>query len=238
MIHSGCLICARWPGPSICEECVSTFLQKRPRCTTCATEISTPHSQRCGQCVQQSPPLSTCLAAVDYAYPWSGLIAQMKFSDETGLARSLGSLLSSTPGLPELLTRCDRVTPIPLSAQRLRERGYNQAHLLARALDRKITHHLLQRIRQGSPQSTSTLAQRATNVRHAFMVPPQSVIPLKGQRVLLVDDVMTTGATLFEAAHTLLRAGAAQVSAVVLARTPAHEQRTLRSHVPHRSGQP
>lgn len=118
--------------------------------------------------------------------------------------------------------RCTLTLPIPLSRQRLQDRGYNQALLLARALDcPALQPHYLERRHDTAAQARQGRAKRLRNMRHAFSVPLQHHPALAGHTVLLVDDVMTTGATLHAAAHALLAAGAAQVNAVALARTPA-----------------
>ena len=128
------------------------------------------------------------------------------------------------------VTRCladlepeDWVLPLPLSAQRLQTRGFNQSWLLAR----NLAHHtvarpdaqLLLRIRDTRPQSQLLREERLTNVKGAFMVDPLRANQIVGRHVVLVDDVMTSGASLYAAARALNNAGAAQVSALVLART-------------------
>ena len=108
---------------------------------------------------------------------------------------------------------------MPLSAERLRARGYNQALVLAQALDAaKVAPTLLLRVRDTPSQRTCTRAERLRNVRHAFAVAPLQAERLRGQRVLLLDDVMTSGATLNAAASALRAAGAAHITALVLAR--------------------
>ena len=111
--------------------------------------------------------------------------------------------------------------PVPLSPERLRQRGYNQALLLARALGHPQVHaRMLLRVRDTEAQSHLARAERLRNLRGAFVPDPLRAAQLAGKRVLLVDDVMTTGATLHAAAAPLRDAGALQVCALVLARTP------------------
>lgn len=124
----------------------------------------------------------------------------------------------------DTLQACDRVLPIPLSRERLAERGYNQSWLLARRLSpEKADHQLLLRVRHTPPQRTLPRSERLTNLQGAFAVEPLGAKRLRGQKLLLIDDVMTSGASLHAAAQVLMQAGAAQVSALVLARTGAGE---------------
>ena len=129
-------------------------------------------------------------------------------------------LLRSAPWVEPALDAADFVLPMPLSRQRLAERGFNQSLLLARALaPGRVDAGLLLRTRHTPPQSALERAERLRNVRGAFAVEPLRAREVAGRQVLLVDDVMTSGASLHAAAEVLLAAGAAAVSAVVLART-------------------
>lgn len=128
-------------------------------------------------------------------------------------------MLLAAPGASELLDQADCVLPIPSSTKRLAERGYNPALLIARAVAPRHCHaDWLQRPMDHPPQRSLKRAERLHNVRGAFAPNAKRALGLNGKRVLLVDDVMTTGATLHEAARVLHRAGAATVSALVLAR--------------------
>jgi ComF family protein len=170
--------------------------------------------------LRHAPPLTRCLAAVDYAYPWDELIARFKFRDETAWASTFARIMHQNSGIAQAVQEADQVLAVPLSRQRLQERGYNQAALLGRALaPTKPGATVLLRIQHSPPQRLGSRTQRLQQVRHAFMVEPGQAGQLAGQRVLLIDDVMTSGATLFEAARTLLQAGARQVDAAVFART-------------------
>ena len=124
----------------------------------------------------------------------------------------------------DILDEADRLLPIPLSRQRLAERGYNQSWLLARRLaPDKADASLLLRIRHTPAQRTLPRAERLTNLKGAFALEPLRAHEVRGQRLLLVDDVMTSGASLHTAASVLLEAGAQQVNALVLARTGVDE---------------
>jgi ComF family protein len=198
---------------------VTRFAQPRPRCATCALPVPQGLAQ-CGACVKSAPPLDRCLAAVSYAYPWSGCITRFKFQQSPGWAGTLAMLLRSSPWVEPALEQADRVVPVPLSAQRLRERGFNQALELARCLaPRKTDARLLLRIRHTLAQSELLRADRLRNVAGAFAVEPLRAEELRGRRVVLVDDVMTSGASLFAAAAALRQAGAAHITGLVVART-------------------
>ncbi len=222
-LPSQCRVCHSWPTQPVCEACVGQFAQPQPRCLTCALPLPTQphdHPRHCGACLKNPPPLDRCLAAVSYAYPWSTLIAHYKFHAEPGLVRSFATLLRATPWVEPALDEADIVLPLPLSAQKLTARGYNQALVLARQLEpRKTRADVLLRLQDTPAQHTLQRAERLTALNHAFAVEPLLTETLRGKRVLLVDDVMTTGASLFTAARVLKAAGAGQVTGLVIART-------------------
>jgi ComF family protein len=166
--------------------------------------------------------LDLCLTATAYAWPWVELIARYKFQQQAGWAAPLATLMMSTPWAEDMLDAADWVLPIPLSPQRLAERGYNQSWLLARQLSpHKADKHLLLRTRDTPSQRTLPRAERLANLVGAFAVEPLRATELHGKKVVLVDDVMTSGASLHTAARVLRETGAAQVSALVLSRTEA-----------------
>ena len=176
----------------------------------------------CGACLLEPPPVDRCVAALPYAWPWAGCITQFKFHGDPGLAAPLGALLRSAPGVNAVWADADLVIPLPLSDERLAERGYNPAQLLAQhatPAGLPLRPDLLLRTRHTVPQHELPRAERLRNVRGAYAVDPLRTRELKGRRVVLVDDVMTTGASLYEAARTVRSAGASQVAALALART-------------------
>lgn len=221
-IPSQCAVCRAWPAQRVCEECVRRFARPVPRCRRCAIHVLS-GQPICGPCLLHPPTLSSCHAALDYAFPWSACIADFKFHDDPSWAGMLGQLMMQAPGVAEAVQQADWILPIPLSRHRLRERGYNQAALLARQLARdRLQLDLLWRVQDTAAQASLTRAQRLRNLRHSFAVNPGHLGLLKDRRVLLIDDVMTTGATLHTAAQVLRQAGGArEVHACVLARTPA-----------------
>jgi len=218
-LPSQCAVCRAWPAHPVCETCAGRFAQPVPRCRTCALPL--PAGQmHCGACLRQPPPLDACFAAVAYAWPWTEGLARFKFHQDTGWARPLATLLRGTPWVEPALEQADRVLPMPLSRQRLAERGYNQALLLARVLaPEKTDATLLLRTRDTPPQRTLARAERLRSVHQAFAVEPLRAATLRGRRVVLVDDVMTSGASLHAAATALREAGAGHITALVVART-------------------
>jgi len=219
-IPSQCAVCRAWPSQTLCGACIARFAQPSHRCSTCALAIPDGVTQ-CGGCLRQPPPLDACFAAVHYAYPWSMCIAQFKFQQQPGWAAALAGLLRHSPWVEPALEQCDTVLPMPLSPERLRERGYNQSLALAQQLaPDKTNARLLLRTRHTAPQPQLRRADRLRNVQGAFVVEPLRAATLRGQRLVLVDDVMTSGASLFAAAAVLRQAGAAHITALVVARTP------------------
>lgn len=166
------------------------------------------------------PPLDACHAAVPYGYPWSALIAQYKFNGQAGWARPFAVLMRSAPWVEPALDDAQVVVPMPLATARLAERGFNQALLLARELAAtKTDAGVLLRVRHTAAQAALDRAGRLENVKGAFAVEPSRAGGLRGKRIALIDDVMTSGASLFSAALALRQAGAASVTGLVFART-------------------
>jgi len=218
-LPSRCAICQDWPHAPLCETCISRFAQPQNRCDGCALPWQN-NGRRCPDCLAEPPPLDVCLAAVPYAWPWVDLIARFKFQQQVGWSHALATLMVSTPLADDVLDNADLVLPIPLSAQRLAFRGYNQSWELAQQLSPgKADVQLLLRTRDTPSQRLLPRHERLANLVGAFAVEPLRAAQLRGKRVVLVDDVMTSGASLHSAARVLRQAGAAHISALVLART-------------------
>ena len=221
-LPSQCAVCHAWPSQPVCEACVQLFAQPCARCRGCALPLPPDLSggqDYCGTCAVSPTALDEALAAVAYAYPWSKVVLEFKFAQHPGWARSLALLIRSAPWVEPALEAADLLLPMPLSRQRLQERGFNQALLLARALaPDKTRAQVLLRVRDTPAQSSLSRAARLTNVQHAFAVDPLHQTDVAGKRLVLVDDVMTSGATLSAAAACLRQAGAAHITALVFAR--------------------
>jgi len=222
-LPSRCAICHAWPSSAVCDGCVGLFAQPRPRCRTCAISLPAPLTQ-CGACLRDRSPLTSVTAAVDYAYPWANLVRDFKFHADIAWARSFARIMRSAPWVDPAIDAADWIVPMPLSAQRLRERGFNQSSLLARALrptqSGSVREDILVRMVDTAAQSSLPHRERQANVAKAFAVDPAQFGSLRGKKLLIVDDVMTTGASLHAAARALAHAGAADLAAVVFARTP------------------
>ena len=221
-----CAICAaasRGRRLRVCADCSARFAAPQRRCLGCALALPAPAGARCGRCLRDPPPWVTAVAALDYGYPWDRLLAALKFHDGLDLLPwATGALAGAVTAAGASVA--DIVLPVPLATARLRERGYNQAWELARgvAVARALPARAdwLERLIDTPHQLTLPLEERVANMRGAFAVTAAGRTGLANKRVALVDDVLTTGATLAEASRTLLAAGAAQVEVWVLARTP------------------
>jgi ComF family protein len=222
-----CAVCRAWSRQHVCADCLLRYARSVPRCWTCAARLPPNligrRDPKCGTCLRTPPPIDRTIAALDYAFPWDGLLQRYKFHQAIELRASLVERLDQAVGLAEV-DAPDWLLAVPLNAQRQRQRGYNQSYELARALARRrklrCDGELLLRVRDTSHQTQLNATERATNVRGAFAVEPGRRQQLQGSHVVLVDDVMTSGATLYELARLLRQAGAAQVNAWVVARTP------------------
>lgn len=211
LFGGACFVCRGRSRGILCDACRAELPQLGPElCPRCA--LPAPGGAVCGRCLAEPPAYDATTAALAYDFPADTLVHALKFGGELALAPLLGSLLSGKVQRLEV----DLVIPVPLSPSRLRSRGFNQAAEIARALARgKLEIDLCLRRDDAVPQAQLPWDERQRNVRGAFTCRR----PLAGATVAVVDDVMTTGATLNELARTLKRAGAARVLNWVVART-------------------
>ena len=217
-LPSQCAICQAWPSHALCDQCVAAFARPVLRCPLCATELST---TACSACAQQAPELDACCVALSYTWPWTSLIAKFKFYNDAAWASHFALLMKSAPFAEDALLHAQVLIPIPLSKERLALRGFNQSLILAQHLGpQKTQSQTLLRLKNTAPQSSLKRSQRLTNLTDAFAVAPLKAAQLRGKNILLIDDVMTSGATLNFAARVLKQAGASHVGALVLAKTP------------------
>ena len=211
LFGGSCYLCRGAAAGTLCTACDADLPRLTgPRCPRCA--LDSPRGEVCGRCLSEAPHYDATVSALAYEFPADALVHALKFRSELALARVLGELLlQGTSGL-----EVDCVIPVPLSATRLRERGYNHAAEIARHIAReKLDLSLCERSRDTPPQMDLPFAERRRNVRGAF----RCTRAIGGASVAVVDDVMTTGATLNEVARTLKDAGAARVANWVVART-------------------
>ncbi len=119
-VPSQCSVCHAWPSQRICNACVARFAQPAARCQRCALHVPAGVAI-CGTCLRSPPSFDACLAAVDYAFPWADMLADFKFRADPGLARTLSVVLRSTPWVEPALEAADRLIPVPLSDEELKE---------------------------------------------------------------------------------------------------------------------
>ncbi len=219
-----CLLCDEPSGSqAICLACEAELPWLGPHCRICA--IPLPVAQQvCGECLQRRPAFTHVLSPWRFAFPIDSLIHRFKYRADWPCGRILAEQLCRHIALAygEGLARPAWLVPVPLSRQRLRQRGFNQAQLLADRLSKPlgipVAVQLMQRSRETVAQQQLSAQQRRQNLRQAFTLNPN--INVQGQHLALIDDVLTTGATANTLAKLLIRAGAARVDVYCLARTP------------------
>ena len=172
------------------------------------------------EAIANPPAYQRARAAVRYDDVARTLVHALKYQDRTDLAPAMGRWMARAGG--ELLAGADMLVPVPLHWRRAWRRRYNQSGALARVIERqsgvKVRGGVLRRVRATEQQIGLSRAQRATNVQGAFQVSPDRQTEVQGRRIILIDDVLTSGATLDACARALLRAKAAQVDVLVFAR--------------------
>ena len=210
-----CVLCGvRGVQSRLCTPCAAS-LPRLPaaRCRICALPLTS--GSVCGGCTRQPPAYDSVSAPFAYAFPVDSLIHALKYRGNLSIAPLLAEALAgiSAPAV-------DALIPLPLAPGRLRERGFNQALELARIAGRtlgiRVLPHACRKVADTPPQAALPWKERAGNIRGTFVCDAD----LRGMRVAIVDDVMTTGATLNELARNVKRAGAVHVSGWIVARTP------------------
>ena len=216
-----CLLCGRDGATQrdLCDACAADLVHNATSCARCALPLSNA-AALCGDCLRHPPPFDAAFVPFVYASPLDRLLMRLKFGRSLAAGRVLAELWCARwsvapPPLPQALI------PVPLHAQRLRERGYNQALELARPLARRfgvpLATDALLRVRATAPQSELDAKARRRNLRAAFAATPHARLP---PHVALLDDVMTTGATVRAAAASLRRAGVQRIDVWACARAP------------------
>jgi ComF family protein len=202
-----------------CPDCYRDLPYNKTACPQCAVPLAHAVDTACGRCTRQPPPFTSSHVPLRYEPPFSRLIGEFKFHHRLHLTASLSALFCAT--LPEWMPRPDLLLPVPLHPSRLRERGFNQSLELARRiageLELELDWHCLRRVRATPSQSRLDRHARGRNLHSAFAA--DGVV--KGLHIALLDDVITTGATVTAASRVLLRAGARRVDVWALARTPS-----------------
>jgi ComF family protein len=230
-----CALCGRfislgekYSDPShICDHCAHLLIPiTHPLCTVCGTPFASSNSTDhiCENCIRRMPCYDMMRAPYLYTGPLMHAIQKFKYNSETHIALPLGKLLSAfaktvLSNLKEFVA-----VPVPLHKDKLKERGFNQSLLLAKVVSSELELSLdyLSLTKEKSTRSQTGLGgkERMMNVVNAFSV--NSAANFKGKKVMLIDDVITTGCTLNECAKTLKKAGAIKVICIALARTANH----------------
>lgn len=210
--------CGEW-GTRWCENCLTQVIEiKEPICPSCGEpQYDNEPAEICERC-RQTPPQYTALRSwAVFKEPLQNAIHRLKYQNDLGMGEYMSKFLSQV--FSDTNWNVDLVTPVPLGVERLKERGYNQAMLLARpfAWNVGLPHRprALQRIRETRSQVKLSLSERRENVAGAFQAEPEIV---SGKSVLVIDDVTTTGSTLDACAAALHRANARLVYGLTLAR--------------------
>jgi ComF family protein len=220
--------------PALCPVCGSTLAEGRrdplcgacwtaiprldpPCCERCGVPLAAGGPRACGACVANPPAWDWARAGADYAGVIREAIHAFKFEGRRTLARPLAALVLAQWG-DRLAAGVGGLVPVPLTSAREQQRGYNQAALLAEEVAARLTVRVrprwLARVRATLPQSDLGAAERRANVRGAFAADPAAA----GHHVVVVDDVLTTGATAAECARALREVGAARVGVLTVAR--------------------
>lgn len=208
-----CLLCGAYSGhDNICAACLAhlPYLQGE-RCKICANP--TMGAQVCGSCLAKPPRFNRTLAVFRYDFPIDALIQSLKYHENLALASSFAQMLvKASADYP----RPDFIMPVPLHPAKLKERGFNQAQEIARIISKNMGIKMItsRKTRDTPSQTSLPWREREKNIRDAFACD----CDLESRHVAIIDDVMTTGATLNELTKTLLGQGALEVSAWVVAR--------------------
>lgn len=214
-----CLLCASHDGAElgICAPCLAELpWHTEPLCPQCALPSN---GLTCGNCLKTPPYFDATLALFSYSFPVDRLLQHYKYNEMLQLARTFASLLQQKLATRSHNNQIDLVIPMPMHPSRLRQRGFNQALEIARIISQNmqltLDYRSCQRLKPTPPQASLAFKQRIKNIRGVF----SCATDLHGLNIVLVDDVMTTSASLNELAKILKQAGAARVECWVIART-------------------
>jgi ComF family protein len=218
-----CLLCAspETNNHAVCTACLNELpWHPTSSCPQCGLSSS---GVVCGSCLNSPPDFDATKAVFLYAYPIDAMMLRYKYGNNLNLGDTFAEFLAEKTALDNI----DLIIPMPMHPQRLKERGFNQALEIAKVLNKlfpkntreKLDYKSVVRQTLTPPQASLPLKERVKNIKGAFKVNAN----LAGKRIAIIDDVMTTGASLNELAKTLKKAGASHVECWVIARTLPHQ---------------
>jgi ComF family protein len=215
VFKQNCLLCSASTTKNIglCHDCLADLPYVSPQsCPQCGLNSN---GMTCGSCLSTKPNFDKTRAIFTYDFPINAMMHRYKYSSQLQLSQLFGQLLAQKVDLSTV----DTIIPMPMHPARLKERGFNQALEIAKVLTKshQLNYKQVTRTKNTLPQASLPLKERAKNILNAFKVKQT----LTGQRIAIVDDVMTTGASLNELAKTLKKAGATHVECWIIARTPS-----------------
>lgn len=211
-----CILCdAPDAGSTVCSACDADFpYAASARCPICAVQL--PKTEICGECLRNEPGFDSAQAVFDYAYPVDSLLAAYKFAGQLALAQLFAQKIVTRL---DCETLPDIIVPMPLHAERLKQRGFNQAleiaKIVGRALAIRVDSTNCERVRATPAQVGLKREERLKNMRGAF----RCTTDVAGQRIAVIDDVMTSGASVNSLSQVLRRAGAKRIDVWLVART-------------------
>ncbi len=209
----------------LCAPCIDDLpWHAKTSCPQCGLESN---GMLCGSCMHNPPDFDATHAVFSYQFPIDSMMQRYKYGNSLNIGDTFGQLVSEKINKEKRLSRIDLIIPMPMHSARIRERGFNQAHEIAKVLAK---HHLekldcktAKRIKLTPPQASLPLKLRVKNIKGAFEINVARLKQIQGKTIAIVDDVMTSGASLNELAKTLKKAGATHVECWVVARTLPHK---------------
>ena len=241
IFKQNCLLCASRiesktsNNHAICRTCLGDLpWHPTSSCPQCGLSSS---GMVCGSCLNSPPDFDATKAIFLYAYPVNAMMQRYKYGSMLNLGDTFGEFLAEKINLGfSNLNHIDLIIPMPMHPQRLKERGFNQALEIAKVLNKilcknhkekldytKLDYTSVTRQTLTPPQASLPLKERVKNIKGAFKVNADKLDKFQGKRIAIIDDVMTTGASLNELAKTLKKAGASHVACWVIARTLPHQ---------------
>ncbi len=220
--QNGCIVCGRATTSMICADCSNSIRYvQEPFCTRCGKPFTSDSgiSHICYDCIKGKNKFTMSRAAFEYNGAIVKLIHRFKFGDQVNVLSFFSDEIFKLYQVHYSTESINAIIPVPLSLRRLKHRSYNQTQLLAAQLSKKLSipvfPQVLEKIKETPPQSRLSAEKRQENVKDAYKVTDR--VSLKGKKVLLIDDVITTGATVNACTKALMRAGIKQVYVVAIA---------------------